>query len=152
MFEPIFEQLPTYLRVKCERAFHRYRIAKTAVICSGVKIRYRNKKTKGQLIMRKNSWVLFNCFLDITKTIHIGEDVQIAPGAMIFTHDSSLSMENPVEKEVVIENGAYIGAGAIILPGIRIGKNAVVGAGAVVTKDVKEKTTVVGVPADIISR
>jgi acetyltransferase-like isoleucine patch superfamily enzyme len=43
----------------------------------------------------------------------------------------------------------YIGAGATILPGVRIGKAAIVGAGAVVTRDVDPATTVVGIPAKV---
>ena len=46
----------------------------------------------------------------------------------------------------VVEDDARIGAGAVILPGIRIGSGALVGAGAVVTKDVKPNTVVIGVP------
>ena len=48
---------------------------------------------------------------------------------------------------VIIEEGAKIGANSTILPGIRVGKNAVVGAGSVVTKDVKDNTVVAGNPA-----
>jgi acetyltransferase-like isoleucine patch superfamily enzyme len=146
MLEPLFEAIP-FGRSALERAFHRYRIDRTAVICRGTRIIYRNKKTKGQLIMKKNSWVMFDCILDVTKTIRIGENAQIAPKAMIFTHDSSRSMSNPKTGEVIIEDNAYIGSGAIVLPGIRIGKNAIVGAGAVVTKNVKSNHIVVGVPA-----
>ncbi len=51
-----------------------------------------------------------------------------------------------------IESNVYIGAGVIILHGVRIGKNAIVGAGAVVTKDVKANTIVGGVPAKVIGR
>ena len=49
----------------------------------------------------------------------------------------------------MIEQGASIGANATILPGIKIGKNAMIGAGAVVTKDVPEKAIVIGNPAFI---
>lgn len=52
--------------------------------------------------------------------------------------------------ETIVEDGASIGTGATILGGIKIGKNAVVGAGAVVTKDVPENAVVVGNPAKII--
>ncbi len=149
MLEPLFELVPVG-RSWLERVFHKYKIDKTAVICRGVKIIYRDKKTKGQLIMKKNSWVLFDCILDITKTIHLGENVQLAPRSMIFTHDSSRSMENPRTGEVFIDDNAYVGAGAIILPRVKIGKNAIVGAGAVVNKDIKSNTIVGGVPAKII--
>ncbi|HOA81763.1 MAG TPA: DapH/DapD/GlmU-related protein, partial [Defluviitaleaceae bacterium] len=50
-------------------------------------------------------------------------------------------------QEIVIEDDAWIGAGAIILPGVRIGRGAVIGAGAVVTRDIPEYSIAVGVPA-----
>jgi len=52
--------------------------------------------------------------------------------------------------EVSIGESSYIGAGAIILPGVKIGRRAIVGAGAVVTKDVPDGAVVAGVPAKII--
>jgi acetyltransferase-like isoleucine patch superfamily enzyme len=55
-------------------------------------------------------------------------------------------------KEVFIEDGAWIGAGAIIIAGVTIGENAVVGAGAVVTKDVPPYSVVVGNPAKVIKQ
>lgn len=51
---------------------------------------------------------------------------------------------------VVIEDGAWIGGRVVLLPGVRIGKGAIVGAGAVVTKDVEPMTVVGGVPAKFI--
>ena len=53
-------------------------------------------------------------------------------------------------KPVLIERGAWIGAGATILPGVCVGTYAVVGAGAVVTKDVPDYAVVVGNPARIV--
>jgi acetyltransferase-like isoleucine patch superfamily enzyme len=54
------------------------------------------------------------------------------------------------QSPVLIKKGAYIGAGAILLQGVSIGKLSVVGAGAVVTKDVPDFSLVVGVPAKVI--
>lgn len=51
------------------------------------------------------------------------------------------------EASVCIRKGAYIGTGAIILPGVTVGREAVIAAGAVVTKDVPDRTMVAGVPA-----
>ena len=53
---------------------------------------------------------------------------------------------------IVVEDGAWIGAGAILLDGVTVGKRAVVGAGAVVTRDVPARTLVVGVPARVVRR
>jgi acetyltransferase-like isoleucine patch superfamily enzyme len=54
-------------------------------------------------------------------------------------------------KGAVIERGAKIGAGAVLLPGVRIGKHALIGSGAVVTRDVEEHGVVVGNPARLIN-
>ena len=55
-----------------------------------------------------------------------------------------------LKKRVVIKRNAYIGAGAIILPGVTIGEYSIVAAGAVVTKDVPPRTIVAGVPARVV--
>jgi UDP-2-acetamido-3-amino-2,3-dideoxy-glucuronate N-acetyltransferase len=52
----------------------------------------------------------------------------------------------------VIKRGATVGAGAVVLPGVTIGERAMVGAGAVVTKDVEPDTVVVGNPARVVRR
>jgi acetyltransferase-like isoleucine patch superfamily enzyme len=54
--------------------------------------------------------------------------------------------------KIVIKKNAWIGAGAIILPGVTVGKNAIVAAGAVVNKDVADNTIVAGVPAKKIKK
>ena len=82
--------------------------------------------------------------------ITIQDDVFIGPN-VTFTNDKHpRSKQYPEEfLRTVIEQGASIGANATILPGIKIGKNAMIGAGAVVTKDVPEKAIVIGNPAFI---
>ena len=55
-------------------------------------------------------------------------------------------------KPISIADGVWIGGGALILPGVSIGENAVVGAGAVVTRDVAANTVVVGNPARVVKR
>jgi acetyltransferase-like isoleucine patch superfamily enzyme len=84
----------------------------------------------------------------------IGDDVQIGPGVVITTGNHLFDdPTRPVRTQggavapVVIEDGAWIGARAVILPGVRIGAGAVVAAGAVVTTDVPARTLVAGVPA-----
>ena len=83
--------------------------------------------------------------------IEIEDGVQIAPQVTILTVNHDLKNKTTVKcSPVHIKNGAWIGARAIILPGVIIGENAVVGAGSVVTKDVPANTVVVGNPAKII--
>jgi UDP-2-acetamido-3-amino-2,3-dideoxy-glucuronate N-acetyltransferase len=76
----------------------------------------------------------------------IGNNVFIAPGAT-FTNDPYPM--SPKMIGVTVEDGAIIAARAVIKPGVTIGKNAVVGMGAVVTKDVPSETVVLGNPARI---
>jgi len=88
--------------------------------------------------------------------IVIGNNVLIASHAVItsLTHNSNAKMfaETTVKKTVVIENNVWIGASAVILPGVRLGTGCVVGAGAVVTKDVAANSIVVGVPAKVLRK
>jgi len=92
-------------------------------------------------------------FLDLADKILIEDKVTISMRATLLTHThtgkSPLSegVIPPSHAPVVLRSGCYIGAGAIILPGVEIGEEAIVGAGAVVTKDVHTKSQVVGVPA-----
>jgi acetyltransferase-like isoleucine patch superfamily enzyme len=80
--------------------------------------------------------------------LRVGNDVFIGPNAT-FTNDAyPRSRVYPQEfPQTVIEAGASIGAGAVILPGVRIGARALVGAGAVVTRDVAADSLVTGNPA-----
>jgi acetyltransferase-like isoleucine patch superfamily enzyme len=101
----------------------------------------------------KNVFINHDCtFLDIGG-ITIEDDVLIGPKASLITESHPL---NPAErkmllvKPVVIKRNAWIGAGATILPGVTVGENAVVAAGAVVSKDVPDNSVVGGIPAKII--
>ena len=83
--------------------------------------------------------------------ITIKDNVQIAANCQLITNNHDFYDRNILTcKPIVIEEGAWIGAGATILPGIRIGKNAIVGASSVVTHDVPDYAVAVGNPAKVI--
>lgn len=91
-------------------------------------------------------------FLDLGG-ITIEDDVQIGPRVNIVTENHPVDPKTRKYldlKSVVIKRNAWIGAGATILPGVTIGENSIVAAGAVVNKDVPDNTIVGGVPARII--
>ena len=108
----------------------------------------------GQFItIGKNVFINHACsFLDMGG-ITIEDNVLIGPKANLITENHSL---NPTDrkslicKPIVIKRNAWIGAAATILPGITIGENSVVAAGAVVNADVPPNTIVGGVPAKFI--
>lgn len=87
--------------------------------------------------------------------VHIGDHVMVGPAVQIYTPAHLLQAEArtqglEVAKPIEIEDNVWIGGGAILLPGVTIGRNAVVGAGAVVTKSVAPNTVVAGNPAKVI--
>jgi len=105
--------------------------------------------------VRVNDYVFLQCGGD--SELIIGDEVTISIGARVMTgqypvgaqgHDRSTH----VYETVVIEDGAWIGANAVILPGVRIGAGSIVAAGAVVNRDVPPGVIVAGKPAQVIRR
>lgn len=90
--------------------------------------------------------------LDGRARLQIGNHVDIATDVMIYNSEHNIEDDNfaALDKPVIIEDYVFIGPRAIILPGCRIGRGAVVAAGAVVTKDVPPYVIVGGVPTKII--
>jgi len=87
--------------------------------------------------------------------VSIGEHVYLTRGAVILTHFSPTPPQiGPIRgirtQPVTVKRGAHIGVHAIILPGVTVGECAIVGAGAVVTRDVPDFTAVAGNPARVI--
>ena len=100
----------------------------------------------------RNLFVNYDCvFLDVAP-IEIGDDVQIAPAVQLYTATHPL---DPAVRRSGLEGGrpirighnVWIGGGAIVLPGVTVGDDAVIGAGSVVTRDVAPGAVVVGNPA-----
>jgi acetyltransferase-like isoleucine patch superfamily enzyme len=101
----------------------------------------------------KNVFINFDCtFLDLGG-ITIEDNVLIAPKVNLLSEGHPLEPQNRqalMVGPIHIKRNAWIGANATILPGVTIGENAIVAAGAVVSKDVPDNTIVGGIPAKII--
>lgn len=97
----------------------------------------------------------FNLTLVDDGHIYVGDKVMIGPNVTIATASHPVNAELRARalqynKDVHIGENVWIGAGAIILPGVRIGKNSVIGAGSVVTKDIPENVVAVGNPCRVL--
>lgn len=121
----------------------------------------------GQHIYIGNNVIInINCtFVDCNK-ITIGNNVLIASNVQIYTatHPTDLSTRlvdnwdpksgkpffNTYAEPVIIEDNVWIGGGVVILPGVTIGKNSVIGAGSIVTKSIPANTVAVGNPCKVI--
>ena len=81
--------------------------------------------------------------------IEIGDDVTFGPHVQVLAHDASTCKTLGYAKigRVTIGNNVFVGAGSIILPGVKIGNNSVIGAGSIVTKDVPTNMVYAGNPA-----
>lgn len=109
-----------------------------------------------QVIVGDNSGLGIDC--DIAGPVEIGRNVMMGPRVTILTmnHDFSDTSRPMIEqghtenRPVVVEDDVWIGVGVILLPGVRVGRGAVVGAGAVVTKSVAPWSVVGGNPARVI--
>ena len=85
-------------------------------------------------------------------TVTIEDGVMMGPEVGLFTvNHEPKNIRTIMTKEIRIKKNAWIGARVNILPGVTIGENAIVGTGAVVTKDVPDDSVVVGVPAKIVN-
>ena len=123
-------------------------IDESVVVFTPLHINY-GKHTK----IGKNVFINFDCvFLDLGG-ITIEDDVFIAPKVSLLSEGHPTSSEDRhslIPRAIHIKKNAWIGAGATILPGVTVGENAVIAAGAVVSKDVAPNTIVGGVPAKFI--
>jgi len=94
--------------------------------------------------------------VDCQGSINIGEHVLISPGCFITDHNHGIIEGKRIDQQactvgdIRIEDDVWVGANAVILPAVTIGRGAVVGAGAVVSHDVAANTIVAGVPARVI--
>ena len=105
-----------------------------------------------------NSGVGINC--EVNGLVTIGNNVMMGPEVVIYSQSHKYDrtdipmceqgFDNP--KEVVIEDDVWLGRRVIIMPGVHIGKGSIIGAGAVVTKDIPEYSVAGGVPARVIKK
>ena len=103
----------------------------------------------------KNFYANHNVVILDGAQVSFGDNVLVAPGVLISTVTHPLNAEKrlaglEIAKPITVGDNVWIGMGAKILPGVNIGSNAVIAAGAVVTKDIPANKVAAGVPATVI--
>ena len=133
------------------------KVGKNVILCSPIILHNARGRYKN-LTIRDNCNFNGNNFLDLTGKITLEKGVSLGPGVIIMTHNRynhNKFLEDRLAhtcgvKDVLIKEGAGIKAGALIVHGITIGKNAVVAGNAVVNRDVGDNCFVAGVPARLV--
>jgi acetyltransferase-like isoleucine patch superfamily enzyme len=109
------------------------------------------------LIVGNNSNIGAYCYIGCSGCIEIGNNVLMSPRVSVFAENHNFDLLNLPMKDqgvmrqpIVVEDDCWLASGSIILAGVRVGKGAIVAAGAVVAKDVPPRAIVGGVPAKIM--
>jgi maltose O-acetyltransferase len=138
--------------VRCRQSLlttHLAACGRDVLLARGVRILTPNKVTIGDF-----SQIGENSFLSAGGEIRIGRWCQIANNVILVTGNHNLNGElyydNVSYKDIRIGDNVWIASGAILVGGVTVGSNAVIGAGSVVTRDVPDYAVAVGVPAHVV--
>lgn len=123
------------------------RIGKGLVIKNNVCIKFPWKLTLGDHV-----WLGEHCWIDNLDEITIGNHVCISQGALLLTgnHDYTLSSFDYRNAPIVLEDGAWIGAKAVVCPGVTVHSHAILTVGSIATKDMEAYGIYQGNPAQLI--
>lgn len=112
----------------------------------------------GTLHIGAQTWIQPRCQINAYKgSITIGDGVDIAPNCALYSYDHGFASGRTIRQQplstkgdIVIGNHAWLGVGATVLSGVKIGAGAVIGAGALVCTDIPENAIAVGMPAKVV--
>jgi len=156
----IFEELVIFI-IHTLSSFPSHSLRKLLYLLIGIKIaqgsavhRGLTLYTLGKIKIGQDSIIGEKATLDGRGSLIIGNHVDIASEVMVYTAQHQINHPDfsAETKPVVIEDYVFVGPRAIILPGVTVGKGAIIGAGAVVTKNVASGQIVAGVPAKEIGK
>lgn len=127
-----------------------YEIGKDTLIQMGCVVYCRN--SLGPLVIGNSTMINRECVLDSRGGLHIGSNINISAYVQIYTasHDPHSVSFKGISASVNVSDYAWLSTRSMILPGVNVGRGAVVAAGAIVTKDVPDYAIVGGVPAKVI--
>lgn len=138
----------------------RFRVLGDLLITLGDRVAFRDDiylGGDGELIIGSHTAINAGCMITAMEKVEIGSNVMLAPNVCVLDVDHSFQRRDiPIAqqgyriKPVVIEDDVWIGTGAVITKGVRIGKGAIIGANSVVTRDIPSFAIAVGIPARVI--
>lgn len=101
--------------------------------------------TKGMMVDPADT---MGCYINAKNGVVFGSNIEMGPGTKIISANHDLSDYRVAKKAqpIVIESNVWIGANVVILPGVHIGENTIIGAGSIVTKDIPANSIAVGNP------
>lgn len=100
----------------------------------------------------KNSYINEGVHLNCLGKVIIGKNVHLSTNVQIHTSNLEISRgeRSHLASPVIVSDNVWLASGVIVLPGVTIGKNSIIGAGSVVTKDIAPNSVAVGIPARVI--
>lgn len=120
-------------------------------------ITFHNCKSYSNLTIGDNCYVGKNCFFDLRDKITIGNNVTISMQCILLTHQDMgkstlVKIYNHTQSPLSIGDNVYIGAGVIILQGLKIDREVIIAAGSLVKNNANERTIIGGVPARLLKK
>jgi acetyltransferase-like isoleucine patch superfamily enzyme len=121
------------------------------LLCSG-------EPRRERILIRAGAYINRYTILDAHQRIEIGRNCMIGPHCFITDGDHGMAGTEPINQQpmriapVLIEDEAWLGAGVIVLKGVKVGRGAVIGAGSIVTKSVEPYAIAMGSPARVVGR
>ncbi len=144
-------------RVSIPRQWSDITLERRVALDDGVVLLCSGTARPNKLVIGEGTYINRNTILDAHEHVEVGRHCMIGPGCYLTDGDHGTLPGKRIGGQpmktapVVLEDSVWLGAGVIVLKGVRIGRGAVVGAGAVVTRDVAAQTTVGGIPARTIN-
>ena len=151
IFYLLMELLPSFARNLIFKLIFK-KVGRNCLLDYKTYYRYPSRISLGDNITINRDCALYASYMVEGVEIRIGNNVALSPHVRIFTatHDYSTLELDDTAASVVIEDYAWIGGGAIILPGVTIGEGAVIGAGSVVSRSIPPYSVAVGNPARVV--
>ena len=132
---------------------YKIRMDSRAIVSSTAEIEGDSGDSRSVIKLGMHSWIFQHCYINVIRQVTLGKNVGLGGGTFLFTHGYWLGKLDgfPIScQPVTIDDNVWIPWDCFIMPGVTIGKNVVVGARALINKDVPQNTLVAGVPARVI--